>query len=265
MKDLQPEVRAKYILIGIRPGKYNFKGFGEIDLCALSVARVDSLVERGFTHFKLRNGGSAAPPADQVKQNLKARPIGSSAGPAKNAGGEIPVEDLRKNKQFVNKLLTMDWKDMSHQDHLVFFNDQVCFQTKKAAFLIISGLDSDMKSLHAKAKAIKKGPANDAARKEVMQEIAAKEESKVHAWAIIDTWEEPSSDQEDIAKKAAAIEKDKLIKAHKIFILRAENVLPNMPEKTAAEKKRKEHKAAEVARRKEELIKMGSPYNEKAK
>jgi hypothetical protein len=258
MGQLKNEVAAKYNLIGIRPGKYNFKGFGELDLRTLSVAQVDSLVSRGFTHFKLREGFAAAAPA--AKTNLKAKTI---MIPGKTGG--VPVEDLRKNKQFVNKLLTMDWKDLSFQDRMVFFNDQRYFLEKKSILLTISSLDAEMKSLHAKAKAIKSEPENKEDLKGIMQEIADKEESKIQNWGKIDAWEQPSGDTDQIAKDAAAaaLDKDKLIKANKIFILRAEKSLPQMPSKTVAEKKRKEHKAAEVARRKAELIELGSPYDGK--
>ena len=36
----------------ITPGRYNFQGFGEIDLSNLSPARAESLVKRGFPFLK---------------------------------------------------------------------------------------------------------------------------------------------------------------------------------------------------------------------
>ena len=48
-KQLLPEVAEKYILKTIRPGKYNFAGFGTIDLRTLKLDKADELVENGFS------------------------------------------------------------------------------------------------------------------------------------------------------------------------------------------------------------------------
>lgn len=47
-KALQPEVAEKYRLVIIRPGKYNFHKFGEIDLRTLKLSKADTLVKDGF-------------------------------------------------------------------------------------------------------------------------------------------------------------------------------------------------------------------------
>jgi regulator of replication initiation timing len=260
MKFLHPEVAAKYQLIGIRPGKYNFKGFGEIDLCGLSVARADALVARGFTHLKLRQG-VAPGAANAPVPNLKARPIGAAAKTEKETQPETTPEELRKNKQYVNKLLTMDWKDLSHQDHLVFFNNQSYFMKKKEMFLEISSMDRDMKSLHAKLKSLK----TTEERKATMNRIAYLENGKIEYWSLIDKWIAPETDPEKIAEgaAAAALNKDRQIKTNRIYIYRAEISIPGMPEKFASERERKAKKIAEVEKRKAELIELGSPYTGK--
>ena len=72
MKALRTEVAAKYALIGIRPGKYAFKGFGEIDLSELTVAKADELFKRGFPYLKLKNAKAAPEP---VTGSQKVKPI----------------------------------------------------------------------------------------------------------------------------------------------------------------------------------------------
>lgn len=48
---LIPEVAAKYNLVGIKPGKYQFSGFGEIDLTKIDLVEADGLVKLGFPHL----------------------------------------------------------------------------------------------------------------------------------------------------------------------------------------------------------------------
>lgn len=266
MKALHPEVQAKYALVGIRPGKYNFKGFGEIDLCTLTIQKADSLVARGFPHLKIRTGGGSPQPTDQ--NNLKARPIGVTKSQKEEPPAGAPAEQLRKNKQYVNKLLTLNFNDLSYQDKLVFFNDELYFLEKKKLFLEISEADREMKTLHAKIKNIPKDPKNDGKRKGIMQKLSDLDELKTEHWVKIDTWQEPAAtDPEKIKEQAAkdALAKEKLIKANENYIYRAELSIPKMKEETPADKKRKQEKMAEVARRKKELEDMGVPYNRKSR
>ncbi len=51
---LPKEVAEKYRLKTIRPGKYNFQGFGEIDLRTLSLAAADELVKKKFPFLVLK-------------------------------------------------------------------------------------------------------------------------------------------------------------------------------------------------------------------
>lgn len=263
MKALNPQVAAKYQLIAIRPGKYNFKGFGEIDLCSLSIARADDLFRRGFPHFRLREVGTETQPAAPAVSNLKARSLKTAAAaPTQDPGPDL--DKARANKPYVNKLLTLNWEDLSHQDKLVFFNDQTTFLEKKKLLFEISAIDQKMKSCHAKVKAIaqEKGKAQE--RQEIMEQMKELEADKLEKFNSIDTWITPQEKEtQGIAKAAAAkaLERDKLIKAHGNYIYRAELALPNMPVKTAQEKKRKAEKQAEVDRRKKELEEIGAPYN----
>lgn len=266
MKALKSEVAAKYTLMGIRPGKYNFKGFGEIDLCALSVARADDLFRRGFQFLKLRNAeaGASAPPA-----NPKVFPINKGA-----AGGETAhvhdMEKLRKNKKFINSLLALAWIELSEQDRKVFFDDENLFQEKKVMLNRVSTIDREMQTLHASVKLLASDDAKLNERGEIMNRLSELEEEKLELFGNIDVWgprNPAGNDPDNVAAKAAeeAIKKQKLIEAHENYIYRNEPALKNMPESTPAEKKKKAAKAAEIERRKEELIKMGKPYNRKSK
>jgi len=48
---LNPDVSAKYNLVGVTPGKYQFNGFGIIDLTKIDLAEADGLVKLGFPHL----------------------------------------------------------------------------------------------------------------------------------------------------------------------------------------------------------------------
>lgn len=261
-KTLNPEVAAKYVVVAIRPGKYNFKGFGEIDLCALTVSRADELVKRNFPHLKLRQGS-----ADQVTEpgSLKARPINQAKPPVEIT--EKTLGEMRKNKAFINKLLTLDFKDLTDQDRKIFFDDEKYFLEKKSLLHQVSETDREMKSLHANMKAIAKDDTKQDDRAVIMDTLSKLEEKKLLLFAGIDTWDhtDPLTDPDAIAKKAGedAIKKQKLIEAHENYIYRNEPLIAKMPEKTAAEKNKKQAKTTELKRRYEELVTLGKPYNRK--
>lgn len=268
MKTLTNEVAAKYALIGIRPGKYVFKGFGEINLSQLSLAKADELYKKGFPFLKLKNGVSEqAPPVGTQKVRL----IKTAKETGKIKGGistPADVDTLRKNKKLINKLLSLEWKDLSDQERLIFFNEEY-FTFKKGILIKVSETDRKMQSLHANLKAIATDEAKIEERGALMDELSQLEEQKLEAFGEIDTWKEPevNTDPEDIKSQAAAeaLKKQKLIDAHENFIYRNEPSLANMPEDTAAQKKKKAKKAAEIERRKKELIELGKPYQRKSR
>jgi len=43
---------TKFKVVGRKPGKYNFHGFGEIDLANISDAYAEILVKRGFKYLE---------------------------------------------------------------------------------------------------------------------------------------------------------------------------------------------------------------------
>jgi hypothetical protein len=62
---MNPEVINKYEFT-IRPGRYVFPKFGEIDLFSLNLKKADELFNKGFRWMKLRKAGSE-PPAGKSK------------------------------------------------------------------------------------------------------------------------------------------------------------------------------------------------------
>ena len=52
---LPPEVSIVYEAKTILPGKYKFKGFGEIDLRMISLEQANDLYNHGFPYLKLKN------------------------------------------------------------------------------------------------------------------------------------------------------------------------------------------------------------------
>lgn len=175
-----------------------------------------------------------------------------------------PVANLRKNKQHINKLLSLNWPDLNHNEKVIFNNDEKYFLEKKSLMLRNGDIEKEMRSLHAKVKVIDPDPKNDAARKKLMGQLDVLDEEKAKNWALIDAWTEVQNEMptESETDKAAreALEKEKLIKNNKIYIYRAEKSLPGMETKTAKQKSRKQAKLDEIKRRKQELIDLGHPY-----
>jgi hypothetical protein len=65
---LQDEVSAKFDLVGCKPGKYLFAGFGELDLTAISTKDAKSLIAAGFPYLKAK---SKAPPETEPAAPVK--------------------------------------------------------------------------------------------------------------------------------------------------------------------------------------------------
>lgn len=49
---LRPETSALFQVKSLKPGKYNFKDFGQIDLRNLTPEEAESLVKQGFKYLK---------------------------------------------------------------------------------------------------------------------------------------------------------------------------------------------------------------------
>lgn len=176
----------------------------------------------------------------------------------------IHPDTLRSNKQYINKLLTLNWNDLSFSDKTIFGNSEKYFLSKKTLLIENSDIEKQMRSLHTKVKSIDPDEKNNENRKEIMQELAELDDKKSANWEVIDSWVDPETDKIQNTDTETAIrealKREKLIKAHKVYIYRAEKMLDKMPEKTSNQRKRKEKKITEIKRRKKELADMGEAY-----
>ncbi len=260
---LMPEVANKYYVSTIKPGKYNFKNFGDIDLRLITLATADKLFQKGFPFLKLKRPvKTAQPPAQTSAPESK---------PAQPATRKIPPEPLtdvdayRKNKDYINKLLTMNWETLEHKEKLIFNSDHEYFLEKKKAFFTIAALDRQMKSKHAKMRALPEVEKNNPGRAGLLKDISTLDGTKTELWAIIDTWEEPlapGTEAEKIEKaKKEALESDRKAKADSNYIWRAERELM----KESISEARRKYLIKEIARRKQNLIDQGKPYNRKTR
>ena len=108
---LRKEVAAKYQMKTIRPGKYNFPEFGTIDLREINLQRADDLVAKGFPFLVLREKPIEITNKEPEKPEQKTEITQTPA---------IPVIQLRKNKSYINKLLSMNWSDLAFTDKVIF-------------------------------------------------------------------------------------------------------------------------------------------------
>ena len=203
-----------------------------------------------------------------AKDEAKPEPIKIKKIEPVQAKQQASPVSSRKNKQYINKLLALNWDDLSFNDKKIFFNNEKYFLVKKSLMLENGDIERKMRSLHAKVKAIDPDPKNDEKRGEIMSELATLDDTKAANWKTIDTWNEPEgsfAEPENTTKQAVqkALEREKKIKANKIYIYRAEKTLDDMPEKTAKQKAKKQKKADEIAKRKAELKQLGEPYKAK--
>lgn len=79
---LQIEVAEKYKLVGVKVGRFQFSGFGTINLPDVNLAHADALVAGGFPHFELKKKESAQPADNKAKVTTTGP--GASVTPASN-------------------------------------------------------------------------------------------------------------------------------------------------------------------------------------
>ncbi len=253
---LQKEVAAKYRMQTIRPGKYNFPKFGTIDLREITLRQADELVAKGFPFLVKREKPL------EIKKETPA-PLKTIPDKPKQQPPQLPVTELRKNKTYINKLLSMNWTDLSFPDKVIFDKSEKLFLEKKTLFIENSDMDREMRSLHAKMKALDPDPKNDLKRKELIQRLASLDDQKADNWEKIDKWEAPIAEKAETESEKAvrlALERERQIKANKIYIYRAEKMLPGMKSDTEKQRRRIEAKKKEIEHRRQELIEWGAPY-----
>jgi hypothetical protein len=265
MSTLRPDVARKYYVPTIKPGKYNFKGFGDIDLCQITLEQADALFAKNFPFLKLKRQPTKQP----VKTAPAATAPATAAPPEEtvtmpDARGE--VADYRKNKGYVNKLLTMNWENLNFKEKQIFYDSQAVFLQKKQALFYISEIDRRMNSLHAKMRAQPNTAAGSRKRAELLEQLQNADDERKSHWSVIDDWAKPTNKQitekEKIEKaKKEALATQKRILANNNYIYRYEDAVddPKLSEK------RRKHLKTEVERRKQELIDMGAPYSRKAR
>jgi hypothetical protein len=269
MNTLRPDVARKYYVPTIKPGKYNFKDFGDIDLCQITLEQADALFAKNFPFLKLKRPGSAKF-AEQKKSEPPATTAPATAAPIEetetmpDARGE--VTDYRKNKGYVNKLLTMNWENLNFKEKQIFYDSQAVFLQKKQALFYISEIDRRMNSLHAKMRAQPNTAAGSRKRAELLEQLQNADDERKSHWSVIDDWAKPTNKQitekEKIEKaKKEALATQKRILANNNYIYRYEDAVddPKLSEK------RRKHLKTEVERRKQELIDMGAPYSRKTR
>lgn len=171
------------------------------------------------------------------------------------------MDELRKDKSLVNTLLSQDFEKLSLQAREVFNNDEAYFLQKKSFFLSNADLEREMRSTHAKARALDPDPKNNEQRSELMGAIDSMEKQKQKNWKAIDSWLPPTD--LSIAKNAVENERSiqKTIKKHYMYIKRALASLPSMPATTLKQQMKITKKKQEVDRRKAELESLGKPYS----
>jgi hypothetical protein len=247
MKKLNPEVSKIFNLITIRPGYYNFPNFGPIDLTTIPLAKAQELFDNGFPFLKLKNISSPQISKPEHKSiNI----------PDDNIND---LDKLRENKRYINKLLTLNYSDLSFQEKAIFYNDERFFFDKKNMLHDISKVDTQMKSLHAKMKLTKK--TDD--RKHIVKDLLYLESLKTNAFSVIDAWQHQESIQESVLEKAAreAVEKANEIKNLTNYIGRFERIVAFMPDTTETQQNKKTKKLTEIAKRRQRLIGLNAPYN----
>lgn len=265
---LLPEVARKYYVKTIKPGKYNFKGFGEIDLRTITLQKADRLVEHGFQFLVLKPGYKTPNPEHGI-QNTEPRTPNTeqkTQAPNKELQNKPPdISAFRKNRDYINKLLTMSWDNLNFQERLIFNDEQVYFLEKQKALLNIKQLNDAMKSAHAAMRKLHEHTKNDSERAQLLEKLSDMDAVKASLWKEIDTWKEPQSANPEAMKIKAvqkeALEMDKTIKAHSNYIWRGEKEL----QKKDIKPERKAYLTQEIKRRKEELIEMGQPYSRKSR
>jgi len=168
----------------------------------------------------------------------------------------IDHSSLRSNKQYINKLLTLNYSDMTFDDKVLFNNDETLFLEKKTIFMSIADSMRELRSLHANLKAIDPDAKNNSKRKKIIQDIAYLDDFAKDSWEQVDTWKEklevPTVSNSDLAV-AKAIADQKRIAANQIFIKRALISIPLMPSKSLKQQNKKFKKQEQLNKRMKEL------------
>ncbi len=84
-RKLKKEVAEKYSLKSIRPGKYAFAKFGEIDLRTITLKQADELVKKGFPFLVLKKKDLSESEAEaKAKAEAEAKAEAKAKNKSKN-------------------------------------------------------------------------------------------------------------------------------------------------------------------------------------
>lgn len=174
------------------------------------------------------------------------------------------------SKAYINKLLSMNWSDLSFMDRSIFFQSETYYLEKKKLFISNADISKKMTSMHAKMRALADDKEKAAERAALLEKLSMFEIQRAEQWKQIDDFKEPeikSDTISDTEKELTRLKNEKIIKQHKTYIYRAEVALAGMKGETKEEKKRIAQRKKEVAKRKKILKELGDPYvpTEKAK
>ena len=167
-------------------------------------------------------------------------------------------------------MLTLNWSDLENRDRQVVFNDEGYFLEKKKLLIENSRTDKKMRSLHSKVKTMTGIDHTKAVRADIMQQLNDLDKQRINNWKVIDDWKEPEKvkTQAELTVEEAvrrAMERDKIIRAHKIYIYRAEKLLPGLPSETRKQKDKIEYYKKQIVSRKMELKELGAKPNKSKK
>jgi hypothetical protein len=108
---LPKEVADKYSLKSIRPGKYSFAKYGEIDLRIISLEKADKLVKDGFPHLVAKKA-PAKPDTSNADEIL------ASAEEVKNTAVKL-LDEAKKEKKDSEKLMVAAVKEKEAAEKLM--------------------------------------------------------------------------------------------------------------------------------------------------
>lgn len=175
--------------------------------------------------------------------------------------GQKDLELFRDNKKFINKLLMLNYSDLTFKERSVFFHDEKYFNEKKFTLQEISRQYNNMKTLHARLK----NCTNDAERKEINKALWLSDDARAQLFKRIDNWEhqEPKKESPDETAVRIALEKANEIKTITNYIGRFEESYSILPESNEKERAKKKKKIQQIEQRKARLIELGAPYKRK--
>lgn len=195
-------------------------------------------------------GNTPAP--EPVVKRIEVKTIATN-----DQGKEVDLDALRSNKQFINKLLTLGWDNLTVADKNIFYDNKDYYLDKQKSFFEISSLKNEMNLADAKRKESR----NKEARKkynDALNNISNKIRDIFKK--KIDTWQDPQSvsknaDPDEVKK---AVERERRIRYLKgTAIPRAKKELDN----SKLNEKQKQSRLINIAEWEDELAELEKIHN----